>query len=75
MKTNGEPFLQVFWHGNTLAIGTKLKKTLWEILKVNQNKRSIKAPKHKPKKKLKICKKLCKILLQSFKCDKITLIF
>ena len=58
-----------------LQLEQNLKKNPQKILKANQNKRSIKAPKRKPKKKLKICKKLRKFLLQSFKCDKITLIF
>ena len=54
-NTNGEPFSRIFWHENTLAIGTKLNKTAWKILKANKNKQNIKAPKPKLTEKLKIC--------------------
>ena len=55
MNNNGDPFSQIFWHGNTLAIETKLNKTAWKILKANKNKWNIKALIYKLMKKLKIC--------------------
>ena len=70
VNTNGDPFSRFFWHENTLVIVKKLKKTAWKVLK---DKRNVKAPKRKLNEKLKICLKVHIILLQSFKCDEISL--